>query len=315
VSDQNRSVAEYINWMRERYGPGHRMDVSTYSNTDMFEAFNAGRKSKLDSLSSSMPAAAYQEFSAEYWPNGDYTQAHSISGRDFSSFFSAGYLAALGRFTGKFDDWYKELIRGGIPEIPDSVVGFDAWSERVLRLAFHAGASAALDNAGSSFEEWATGVLTSKNVSRQELRELLHFAFDSGVASMTAAADRDLPEELREAERVHSELVNELLEGAPSTYDADEAAEAIVLRYVRDLEEMRDSLVDSMPVAIYKVLSDPNFNAEPLYQAQARIALDRRPDTRLPGIPYIENIQLPPDDSADTSNGEEADKGAESAAQ
>jgi hypothetical protein len=40
----------------------------------------------------------------------------------------------------------------------------------------------------------------------------------------------------------HADFVNELLDDAPDCYDGDESAEDIALRYVRDLERIRDYL-------------------------------------------------------------------------
>jgi hypothetical protein len=49
----------------------------------------------------------------------------------------------------------------------------------------------------------------------------------------------------------HDAFVNELLENTPNIYDDDVAAEAIVIKYLRDLEAMRDGLMTALlPVMI-----------------------------------------------------------------
>lgn len=48
----------------------------------------------------------------------------------------------------------------------------------------------------------------------------------------------------------YDEWLNELMENTPDSYDGDEAAEAIFVKYVRDLEGLIGWLLDGEPIVI-----------------------------------------------------------------
>jgi hypothetical protein len=72
--------------------------------------------------------------------------------------------------------------------------------------------------------------------------------------SQLTALRKDLEQsrhELAESNRIHRELMEELLAHCPQNYEASEGSEeAIAVSYLRDLESLRDGLWESLPRAL-----------------------------------------------------------------
>ena len=60
-----------------------------------------------------------------------------------------------------------------------------------------------------------------------------------------------------------ADFVNEILERAPESYDGDEAAEDIAIRYVRDLERIRDDVRGDYPGSMQKLQQAYRLNGMP----------------------------------------------------
>jgi hypothetical protein len=62
---------------------------------------------------------------------------------------------------------------------------------------------------------------------------------------------KQLQAELREFHEVHDALVNDFLAHCPESYEASEGSpEAVAVRYLRDLEQLRDGIWESLPRAL-----------------------------------------------------------------
>jgi|SRR5579859_3261703 len=315
------SAASFDEWAISRYGKGFMPERSVFDEGDMRQAYAAGGTR----AAPPSEAEAYDEFTRYYWAKGKewwVDPNRNVGGSDFRNFFIGGYLAALDKAHANYDEWELDALRHGLfsPEYnPNHAVVLTGEDRNRLRAAYMAGMRRVIEYRYSAYISWRQDPQNNKEI--RKLRErlgqhdsgiapleiLMHTAYMAGSSHSCIAHDA-----MNEYEQVHTDFVNAVLGNAPGTYDRDIAAEEIALEYLRDLEELRDTIVEGLPPAVYMFVSDPNYSPDRVRELREREldAADRAYHEKYtavpPRIPYAQDIQLPEPKSKDVQ-----DKGAD----
>jgi hypothetical protein len=133
-----------------------------------------------------------------------------------------------------------------------------------LRAAWEAAWRLSAEEHGASvanFDIWGSQVDITPPISADTFSRVLRRAFHAGAGTVrTQQAQAESQSESAAVVEAHAKFLDAVLDKAPQTYGGmAPTPEETAIAYIRDLENLRDAIVQSTPVSVWMVMTDPDF--------------------------------------------------------